>query len=112
MSVHNFLTLTGQLGYEHDSVPVSSDIDVPGEWTSDGAYWTPDHLATVSTESTELILTDGTAYTGRLQHDADGQPIVITVTCGHCGFTWNDALMTSLTPAPAGRCPNEYNHQS
>lgn len=31
-------------------------------------------------------------------------------TCGECGFRWNDRIATSLTPAPAGRCPNEYNH--
>jgi hypothetical protein len=30
--------------------------------------------------------------------------------CGECGFRWDDTLITSLTPAPAGRCPNEYNH--
>ena len=31
--------------------------------------------------------------------------------CGACGFRWNDDLSTSLTPAPSGRCPNEYNHE-
>lgn len=30
--------------------------------------------------------------------------------CGSCGFRWDDTLSTDLTPAPAGRCPNEYNH--
>lgn len=30
--------------------------------------------------------------------------------CGACGFRWNDRIATSLTPTPAGRCPNEYNH--
>lgn len=32
-------------------------------------------------------------------------------TCGTCGFSWDDSVPTSLTPAPAGRCPNEYNHE-
>lgn len=30
--------------------------------------------------------------------------------CGTCGFTWDDSVPTDLTPAPAARCPNEYNH--
>lgn len=30
--------------------------------------------------------------------------------CGTCGFTWDDGTSTGLTPAPAARCPNEYNH--
>jgi hypothetical protein len=27
-------------------------------------------------------------------------------TCGHCGHEWNSVL----TPTPASRCPNEYEH--
>jgi hypothetical protein len=27
-------------------------------------------------------------------------------TCGHCGHQWNSVL----TPTPASRCPNEYEH--
>jgi hypothetical protein len=29
------------------------------------------------------------------------------VTCGHCGRSWDDSIPTSMTPAPAGRCPFE-----
>lgn len=32
--------------------------------------------------------------------------------CGVCGFRWDDSIPTELTPSPAGRCPNEYNHES
>jgi hypothetical protein len=32
------------------------------------------------------------------------------VTCGHCGLSWDDALVTSMTPAPAARCPFERFH--
>jgi len=32
------------------------------------------------------------------------------VTCGACGRTWDDAIPTSWTPAPSGRCPFEYFH--
>lgn len=31
--------------------------------------------------------------------------------CFTCGFTWDDTMITSLTPTPAGRCPNEHNHE-
>ncbi len=32
------------------------------------------------------------------------------VTCGTCGRSWDDAIATSYTPAPAARCPFEYFH--
>ena len=30
--------------------------------------------------------------------------------CGNCGRLWDDAVITSWTPAPSGRCPFEYEH--
>ena len=33
-------------------------------------------------------------------------------TDGICGRTWDDAIITSMTPAPSGRCPFEYFHDS
>lgn len=30
--------------------------------------------------------------------------------CGGCGRGWDDTVSTSVTPAPAGRCPFEYDH--
>jgi hypothetical protein len=32
------------------------------------------------------------------------------VTCESCGRSWDDAVVTGWTPAPAGRCPFEYWH--
>lgn len=32
------------------------------------------------------------------------------MTCGTCGRSWDDAIATGWTPAPAGRCPFEYFH--
>ena len=32
------------------------------------------------------------------------------VTCGGCNRTWDDAVVTSWTPAPSARCPFEYDH--
>lgn len=30
--------------------------------------------------------------------------------CGTCGRGWDDSVSTSVTPAPSGRCPFEYEH--
>lgn len=34
-----------------------------------------------------------------------------TMTCGHCGLSWDDGKITSMTPVPSGRCPFEYHHR-
>lgn len=44
------------------------------------------------------------------QHDDDGNVVEDLVTCGTCGRTWNDALISERTPAPSGRCPYERMH--
>ena len=31
-------------------------------------------------------------------------------TCGTCGRSWDDAIVTSWTPSPAARCPFENFH--
>lgn len=31
-------------------------------------------------------------------------------TCGTCGLSWDDAVSTSMTPAPSARCPFENFH--
>jgi hypothetical protein len=30
--------------------------------------------------------------------------------CGTCGRWWDDAVVTSMTPVPSGRCPFEAFH--
>ena len=32
------------------------------------------------------------------------------VTCGTCDRSWDDSVVTGITPAPAARCPFEYDH--
>lgn len=39
-----------------------------------------------------------------------GQDATDPVTCGTCTRTWDDAVATSWTPTPSGRCPFEYFH--
>ena len=38
------------------------------------------------------------------------QPAEDRATCGTCGLSWDDAIPTSMTPAPAARCPFEEFH--
>lgn len=44
------------------------------------------------------------------QHEDDGSVRTVIVTCGECGRSWNDALISDRTPAPGARCPYEYLH--
>lgn len=39
-----------------------------------------------------------------------GQPAEDRATCGYCGLSWDDAVVTSMTPTPSGRCPFEAYH--
>lgn len=48
---------------------------------------------------------------GTRRYDDDGAPIIRIATCGACGRSWDDALGTSMTPAPAARCPFEDEHE-
>jgi hypothetical protein len=31
--------------------------------------------------------------------------------CGSCGLSWDDDIVTGITPAPSGRCPFERFHR-
>lgn len=39
-----------------------------------------------------------------------GQEAKDKATCLTCYRSWDDAVITSMTPAPSGRCPFEYYH--
>lgn len=41
---------------------------------------------------------------------AEDDEAVTRLTCGTCGRSWDDAVITSMTPAPTGRCPFEFFH--
>lgn len=45
------------------------------------------------------------------QLDENGDIKVDESTCGECGKSWNDALISGSTPAPSGRCPYEHIHE-
>jgi hypothetical protein len=40
----------------------------------------------------------------------DGEPAKDPVWCDACDRRWDDAIPTTWTPVPAGRCPFEYYH--
>jgi len=48
----------------------------------------------------------------RVLIDDDGKKIVEIAECGVCGRTWNDAAVSSITPAPSGRCPYEMDSEN
>jgi hypothetical protein len=49
-------------------------------------------------------------WEGTIQYDEMGKPISAPAQCGVCGRWWDDAIGTSTTPTPSGRCPFEYEH--
>lgn len=94
-------------GELHELQGLAEHIE-PGDVELLEAAGVPEHP---EDDDSALVLPDGTRHEGRLRHDDDGRPIVDMATCGTCGFTWNDALVTGITPVPSGRCPNEYGHE-
>lgn len=56
----------------------------------------------------EEITEDNGAEAQRDENDKVKEDIA---TCGTCGKSWNDALISSRTPAPSGRCPYEHIHE-
>jgi len=75
-----------------------------GEEAANRAMLADEHAAEADTQVTAW------GETGTYQHDADGNRIYRMTECGTCHRTWNDALSTSRTPVPAGRCPFEADH--
>ena len=43
--------------------------------------------------------------------DIDGEPKIDIATDGACGLSWDNAIITGMTPAPSARCPFEYFHE-
>jgi hypothetical protein len=41
---------------------------------------------------------------------SQGQRAEERTTCGYCGLSWDDAIVTSMTPTPSARCPFEAFH--
>jgi len=42
--------------------------------------------------------------------DEDDETAADPMSCGTCGLTWDDAVITSMTPVPSARCPVESFH--
>lgn len=41
---------------------------------------------------------------------ADREAAISQATCMTCGLSWDDGIVTSMTPAPSARCPFEAFH--
>jgi hypothetical protein len=85
------------------------------------------------TENEQLAVHDAAGFAGEIEHDREcrddddirdripddwpvrplepGEPTGSRCTCGVCGLSWDDSSITSMTPAPSGRCPFESFHR-
>lgn len=54
---------------------------------------------------------DAILESAEIIYDDDGKPVVEMATCGNCGRSWNDAAISSITPAPSARCPYEMDDE-
>ena len=74
-----------------------------------GTYEVRGARGEVAVPGSTLIAADGSTTAwgeeGKLQQDYDGNPKVEIATCGNCNKSWNDELITSVTPAPSAMCP-------
>lgn len=43
-------------------------------------------------------------------HYQSGHDDTDVATCGDCGRSWDDRVVTAITPTPSARCPFEYEH--
>lgn len=55
---------------------------------------------------------DGLPPTWPVKPLEPGEEAKDRTTCGTCGRSWDDAIITSMTPAPAARCPFESWHKN
>jgi hypothetical protein len=67
------------------------------------------HRLCLSCISAEPVYTDH--IDGDPQYDDDGELVHRPTKCGTCNRTWNDAIISSTTPVPSGRCPFESKHK-
>lgn len=74
--------------------------------------WEAARIAGAVADDDETNIREAEPGGRRMYDDDDGLhiPIVRLATCGTCGQTWDDAVITGITPAPAARCPFEDEH--
>ena len=87
-------------------------LELRGHPHRDGLAWVVDHggdygtiLPTPPNAPLTEALRDASHYGARLGWDG-----VSTAVCGTCHESWDDALVSSITPAPSARCPFEHEH--
>ena len=87
-----------------DAIKVKTDADIKVTAAINPAQRIQELEALIKSE--EISEANG----ARPQLDDAGNVKQDPTTCGNCGMTWNDALITGRTPAPAARCPYEDIH--
>jgi hypothetical protein len=98
----------------HVSDPAKDTHTQVGFVNADG-QWTPTHPEGRSEriQHLEALFAEqkiSEANGARTVLDDDGRPRVEMATCGTCGMSWNDALISERTPVPSARCPYEHIH--
>lgn len=110
---------TGQYSYSgpcmHESEFIGGGLAryilaTPGYWVAVVVYEDDDSEPSCWALAYRETLTNGIPDTHPVRPLADGDPAVDRVTCGTCGRSWDDAVVTEWTPAPSARCPFEYWH--
>ncbi len=79
---------------------VVADLDNATEDETPEAGWAVAKLVVVPADFPVKVLTT----------EADKAAAGDLVTCGNCGRSWDDSIVTGWTPAPSARCPFEYFH--
>ena len=78
--------------------------------SADETAATLDYIATTLRFRATLGLEDWQTSAKRNHDGPNGEHRPDIATCGHCGRSWDDGLITGITPTPSGRCPFEYDH--
>lgn len=89
----------------------STDVSAVREWIVSRVTLIVDNSADpynrVARAAVEALNTNGVRTKSDFSED---DPAADRVTCGECGRSWDDAVVTSMTPAPSARCPFEAFH--
>ena len=104
---------------KHNALDTTLSTTLAGEDVTNGVLKVEERYLTIPVGGTDAMISadqlykSGTGYVRSITCYSDatataGQDVAM---CGSCGLVWDDAIPTSWTPAPSGRCPFEYYHK-
>lgn len=92
-------TIRGQMFFP-DEIPTTKNIS-----TNERQDQMPETDDIYETDDRGVVeIYDPGAYKARF-------PDAVITTCGSCDRSWDDSVVTSVTPAPSARCVFEYEHE-